>query len=140
MSCAFSWPLQQALFGALSANAEIAALVGAHLYDDPPEDEVLARDGAAWIVLGDEQVTPWSTASDQGAAHMIEISVITAQRGFATAKRIAGAICEATLGTLSLSRGRVVNASFLGAKTRRSIKNGARRIDLRFRIAIEDQQ
>ncbi len=139
MSAAFSWPLQQALFAALSAHPEIAATIGDAIFDEPPVSETLGRDGAVWIVLGDEVVTPWSTASDQGAAHAVQISVVAAQRGFATAKRVADAVCDAALGPLTLARGRVVNAGFLSARTQRVGKGAARRIDLRFRIVIEDQ-
>ncbi|MGF1659372.1 MAG: DUF3168 domain-containing protein [Rubrimonas sp.] len=139
MSCAYSWPLQQALHGALSARPELSALVGGRIHDEAPADDALIGDDAAWVLLGDEQVSPWATASDAGAAHIVTLSVISTHRGFAVAKQVAGAVCEVALGPLKLSRGRVVNAGFLGAKTRRLAAGPARRIDLRFRIVIEDQ-
>ena len=84
-------------------------------------------------------MTPWATATDAGAAHVISISVISTHRGFSVAKQVAGAVCEAALGPLTLSRGRVANSGFLGARTRRLAVGPSRRIDLRFRIVIEDQ-
>lgn len=139
MSCAYSWPLQRALHAALSARPELSALVGGRIHDEPPPDDALVGESAVWVLLGDEHVAPWATASDAGAAHEISISVISTHRGFAVAKQAADAVCEAALGPLALSRGRVVNAGFLGARTQRLSAGSARRIDLRFRIVIEDQ-
>ena len=139
MSCAYSWPLQQALHAAFSSRPEISALVGSRIYDEPPADDALVVGDAAWILLGDEQVTSWATASDAGAAHVILISVISTHRGFGVANQVASAVCEAALGPLTLSRGKVVNAGFLEARTRRLAAGPSRRIDLRFRIVIEDR-
>lgn len=137
MSYAFSWPLQQALFAALAADATVAALAGGRIYDAAPHAAVKATDGL-WIMLGDEQVDPWSTATDRGAAHAIQISVVGSAGGFGALKRLADAVCLVALGPLSLSRGRVVTANFLGGRTRRVEGAALRQIDLRFRLAIED--
>lgn len=138
MSYAFSWPLQQALFAALSADATVAALVAGRIYDAAPHATGTGAQDGPWIVLGDEQVDAWSTATDRGAAHAIQISVVGGAGGFGALKRLADAVCEVALGPLSLSRGRIVTAHFLGGRTRRIEGAGLRQIDLRFRLAIEE--
>jgi len=137
MTYAFSWPLQQALFAALGADATVAALAGGRIYDAAPHAAADPQDGP-WIVIGDEQVDAWSTASDRGAAHAVQISVVCGAGGFGALKRLADAVCAVALGPLGLSRGRVVSANFLGGRTRRIEGAGLRQIDLRFRLAIED--
>lgn len=89
------------------------------------------------MVLGDETVEPWSTASDDGAAHVVAISAVAETGGFGALKRLAGAICDVALAPLTLERGRIVSSRFLGGRTRREEKGRVRRIELRFRIVIE---
>ncbi len=139
MTYAFSWPLQQALFGALQADATVAELAGARVYDEAPHAEALAGLTGPYVVLGDETVDAWSTATDRGATHAVQVSVISPERGFGALKRLAAAVCAVALGPLALDRGRVVFASFLGGRTRRVEGAGLRRIDLRFRLAVEEQ-
>lgn len=138
MTYAFSWPLQQAIHAALTDNPTLADLVAQRVHDDPPHTSTTGSEGLPYILIGDEQVDAWSTATDRGAVHAVQISVISAQRGFAVLKRIAGAVCEVMLAPLSLSRGRIVTATFLGGRTRRIERDALRRLDLRFRLAIED--
>jgi hypothetical protein len=137
VSFAFAWPLQQALFAALRAHPDIAAMAGGRVHDEPPHGAEGALADGPIVILGDESVEPWGTATDAGAAHAVQIAVVSAERGFGPLKRLAGAVCDVALGPLSLSRGRVVNQSFLGGRTSRA-EGGLRRIDLRFRIAVED--
>lgn len=139
MTYAFSWPLQQALFAALQADPTVAAMAGGRIYDEAPHAEALTGTVGPWLVLGDETVDAWSTATDRGASHAVQVSVIAPGRGFGVLKRLAAAVCDVALGPLALDRGRVVFASFLGGRTRRDEGAGLRRIDLRFRLAIEDR-
>lgn len=138
MTYAFGWALQKALHAALTANPELAALVGDRIYDAPPHRAAAEAPDAPYVLIGDETVAPWSTATEQGATHEIAISAVGAEPGFATVKRVAAAVCDALLGPLSPERGRVVSACFLGGRTRRARRGPVRRIDMRFRIAIED--
>lgn len=138
MTYAFSWALQQALFAALRDHPDVAALAGGRVHDEAPHAAEGALASGPVILLGDESVEPWGAANDAGAAHAVQIAVVSADRGFGALKRLAGAVCEVALGPLALSRGRVVNASFLGGRTSRIEGAGLRRIDLRFRIAVED--
>jgi hypothetical protein len=135
---AFSLPLQEAIHARLTQDPVIAGLVAGRIHDDPPHTATRTGEGLPYIVLGDEEVDAWSTATDRGALHAVQISIVSGQRGFAGLKRIAQAVCDAMLGPLDLTRGRVVNATFLAGRTRRIGKDALRRLDLRFRLAIED--
>ena len=131
----FSWPLQRALVAALSAAPTVITLAGGRVLDEPVRGTGV--DGPV-VLLGDETVTPWSTATDTGAEHRFSISVVAQAQGFSVLKPLAAAICETVLGPLPLDRGRIVNAAFLGARTGRDPVRQIRRIDLTFRIVIED--
>ncbi|MCL5775587.1 DUF3168 domain-containing protein [Limibaculum sp. FT325] len=52
---------------------------------------------------------------------------------------MAGAVSDALLGApLALERGRAVLVSFVSARTKREERDTLRRIDLRFRVLVED--
>lgn len=139
MTYALSWPLQQAVYQLLSADAGVAALVGTRIYDAPLPPDAEAEPDGLYVTIGDERVEDWSTATDRGAAHTLTIAVHAPRRGFAEAKQAAGAISDALLGgTLALSRGRAVLVRFAGARTRREENDALRRIEMRFRVTLED--
>lgn len=137
MTYALAWPLQEAVYQRLSGDAGLAALV-AGIYDAAPHQVSEAGDGL-YVTLGDEEVADWATASDRGAVHTLAISVHAPRRGFAEAKEVAGLISD-LLGAsdLVLSRGRLVQARFVSARTARAENDALRRIDLRFRMVLED--
>lgn len=134
MTYAFSWGLQQALHAALTADATVAELAGGRVWDEPPAE---AAEGA-YVLLGEERVEPWGTATERGAVHEISLSVVGEARGFGGLKRLAGAVCEAVAGLSALPAGRVVAARFEGGRARRATSREPRRVDLRFRIVVED--
>jgi hypothetical protein len=138
MTYAFGWPLQQAIHAALRSHPDLAALVGDRVHDAAPHRDAEGASEGPYVLIGDERVTPWSTATDVGAAHEIAVAAVSWEPGFATVKRVAGAVCAAMLGPLAPERGRVVSASFLGARTTR--RGALRRIDMRFRFAVEDTE
>ncbi len=139
MTYALSWPLQQGVFQLLSATPGVASLVGGRIYDAPLPTEAEADPEALWVTIGDESVADWSTASDRGAAHDLTIAVHAPRRGFAEAKQAAGAISDALLdGQIAMSRGRAVQVRFTGARTRREEGDALRRIEMRFRVIVED--
>jgi hypothetical protein len=131
----FSWPLQRALVETLRADPAVAAIAGERVLDEPLSETGLA--GPA-VMLGDETVTPWATATEQGAEHRVEISVVGQDHGFSRLKPLADAVCAVVLGPLPLERGRIVNVGFLAARARRDAIRHLRRIDMSFRIVIED--
>jgi len=138
MSYAFSWPLQQALVAALSVDPVIAAEVGGRIFDAPPHAADLGDPPPPFVLLGEEVVDAWASAFDAGAEHTLTLSVIAGDGGFARVKRVAAAAAEVALGPLALTRGRVVLARFLDARSRLSEGGALRRIDLRLRLVIED--
>lgn len=139
MTYALSWPLQQGIFQLLSTDADVAALTGGRIFDAPPHQASEADPEGIYLTLGDETVRDWSTATDHGAVHLVSITVHAPRRGFAEAKQVAGAVSDALLnGAIALSRGRVVLARFVEARTRRQENGALRRIEMRFRILVED--
>ena len=138
MTYALSWPLQEGLFALISGDPACDALLSGRVYDAAPHLGGEEPDGV-YVTLGDEQTSDWSTASDAGAIHLVSMSIHSPGHGFAVAKQAAAAVCDAVLaGGLTLSRGRLVNARFVDARTRRAEADAHRRIDLRFRLTLED--
>ncbi len=139
MTYALSWPLQEGVFQLLSTDAGVAAHVGGRIYDAPPSLDAEADPDGIYVTIGDERVEDWSTATDQGAAHLLTIAVHAPRRGFAEAKQAAGAISDAMLGGgIAMSRGRVILVRFVDARTRREEGDALRRIEMRFRVTAED--
>ncbi|GMG81232.1 hypothetical protein LNKW23_04440 [Paralimibaculum aggregatum] len=137
MTYALAWALQQALYARLAADPALAALAGGRIWDAAPPETGAAD--ALYVVLGDEEARDFSTATDRGAEHVLTISVVTPQAGFAEAKQAAAAICDALLGAeLALARGRLICLGFQGALAERLEKDALRRIRLRFRALLED--
>lgn len=139
MTYALSWPLQEALFSVISADAACTGFFGNRVYDfaQPFGDEAEAE--GPYLIIGDEEARDWSTASDDGAVHTVRLDVWAPRFSFNEAKRAAGAVSDAVLtGDISPSRGRVINARFIDAKTRRTENDALRGIQMRFRIVVED--
>jgi hypothetical protein len=137
MTYAFSWHLQRAVFAALSADPALREVAGGRVYDEPPHGAELGPGTGPYVLIGEERVEPWSTAPDRGAIHELRATVVAAPGGFGAAKQAAAAVSDRLLGALPLARGRVVNSGFLGGRALRA-GDGRRRIELRFRIVVED--
>ena len=141
MTYAMSWPLQQALFRLFCENAICAEYFGHRIYDAPPPLLGEAAPDGIYLTFGDEEVDDWSTGSDSGAVHLIQLTVNAPRRGFSEAKQAAAAVSDAILdGELVPTRGTVVNARFIDAKTKRAENDALRQITLRFRITMEDTE
>lgn len=139
MTYALSWPLQQAVFGVLSADPILAGIVGDRIYDAPPPFETDQAPDSLWITLGDERVDDWSTKDSSGAVHVLTVAVHAPRRGFAEAKAAAGAVSDVLLNAaLAPSRGQIVHVGFVSGRTRRSADDLMRRIEMRFRVLVED--
>ena len=134
MSYAVAGALQAAVYQHLRADAVLAALVGAAVYDAMPPGPLVGT----YVSLGPEDVTDASDKTGDGATHDFVVSVITDEAGFATAKAAAAAVSDALVGAdLVLARGRLVGLWFLRAQARRVAKADTRRIDLVFRARVE---
>jgi len=94
-----------------------------------------------YVSLGPEQVRDRSDKIGRGAAHDFTVSVVTAAAGFEVAKALAGAVSDALLeADMVLARGRLVGLDFLQTKAERAARGRLRRIDLRFRARVDDNQ
>lgn len=139
MTYALSWPLQKAVFALVAGDPGIAALATGGVHDEPPHGADPGGIDGPYIVLGDENVSAWSDASCDGAVHSLQISAIADNDGFAVLKQIGGRVSDLLIDAEpELDRGRVVSANFIGGLTRRIDQGRRRRLDLRFRIVVED--
>ncbi|MFQ5622347.1 MAG: DUF3168 domain-containing protein [Paracoccaceae bacterium] len=138
MTYALADALQKAVYGALAQDATLSGLVGTAIYDAPPPDDGLAQPGPH-VVLGEERVRAQSSVSAQGAVHDFTVQVHSAADGFASAKQIAAAVCDALIdAALALDRGTLVGLQFLQARAARGRPPEQRRILLRFRARLQD--
>ncbi|MBO9472021.1 DUF3168 domain-containing protein [Shimia sp. R10_1] len=137
MSYAAGAALQEAVYQALVADTGLNAQVDGAIYDAMPAGQV----PALFVSLGAETVRDRSDSDGGGAEHRFVVSVICEATGFARAKSAAVAASDVLVGNgLPLARGRVVFLVFDRATARRDTQKNLRRIDLRFRARIEDDQ
>lgn len=139
MTYALSWPLQAGLYKAVCESPDCNQHLEGRVFDAAPPNQGQTLLDEIYVTFGDEDVTDWSSSTTIGAVHTITVSVFAPRRGFAGAKQAAAAVSDAILtGDITLARGTVVNAQFIDAKTRREDGDTLRRIDLRFRITVQD--
>jgi len=82
------WPLQQAIFAALSADAALTALLGpGRILDDVPQGTPLP-----YVTLGRMTAQDWSTGSEDGTEHVLTVHVWSGTRGKKQAHEILGAV------------------------------------------------
>ena len=94
--------------------------------------------GGKFILLGPETASDKGDKGHRGAEHQFQVSVISDDTGFLTAKVIAAHVSDALLGSsLSLTAGSLVGLSFYRAIARRLNQGEQRRIDLVFRARID---
>ena len=136
MSYAPSAALQAAIYARLSTDAAVQPLVGNAIHDAVPP----GTPPGTFIVVGPEEVLDRSDATAAAAEHRLKISVVSNASGFQHAKEVAGAVSDALLRrpVPPLARGRVVGLWFHRAEATRVRSTGARRIDLTFRVLVED--
>jgi len=128
MSVAFSWPLQQGLYWALSAAPAITDL--AEILD--ASSDPVAGD---YVSIGEEQVRQRGPGLSQ---HDVVIEVHSPALGFARAKAIAAAVGQVLLAAPPAVTGATVtDLRFLKARARRSKGTERRLITLTFRILID---
>ena len=139
MTYALSWPLQEGIFSLVCHEPACATALGGRIFDHaPPPGQVDGLDDV-YMSFGDEEVQDWSSGSTRGAVHTVLISIFSPRRGFFAAKQAASAVSDAILGGgLTLSQGTVVNIRFVDARTRREETDSLRRIDMRFRITVQE--
>ena len=136
MTVAFSGALQSAVYSRLSGDAVLTALVGEAVYDAPPEPGSVGR--IAHVMLGEERIRSFDTKTSSGARHEFAVTVHSGEDGFAVAKQVAAAVCDALVDApLTLALGRLVSLSFVRAAAERGPAPAKRAISLLFRAVID---
>lgn len=93
-----SFPLQQAIYTALTGAAAVTALVGSRVYDEPPESPTFP-----YITIGDDAVENIGTKTEDISAHELTLHAWDrTHRGRKVVKQVLDAI-KATLHHASLS-------------------------------------
>jgi Protein of unknown function (DUF3168) len=130
-----SFALQQAIYAALAASPDLQSLIGdpPRLYDYVPRDSAFP-----YVVLGDGSESDWSTATEDGTEHVLQIDVWSRTTGHREAKQIAGVI-RATLNDapLSVSDAALIDIRYVAAALARQPDGQTTRAALRFRAVTE---
>lgn len=138
MTYAFSAGLQAAIYQRLAGDPALTDLIGSAIYDAPLKVDGGAGAAADHITLGEETVRPNDTKTSQGAVHDFSVTVHSARDGFGTAKAIAAVVCESLIDApLPMVQGHLVGLRFLQAKADRGRAPEKRRISLRFRAFVD---
>jgi hypothetical protein len=86
-----TWPLQQALFAALAADAALTQLIGpGRVFDDVPQGTAFP-----YVALGPVRAQDWSTGTEPGTEHIVTVHVWSGAPGKKEAHEILGAVCTA---------------------------------------------
>ncbi|OUS20846.1 DUF3168 domain-containing protein [Litorivita pollutaquae] len=134
MSYVTSPALQAAVFSALSADPTVTGLVSGAIYDALPSGTL----PSTYVSLGPETVFGASDMTSEGALHKFEVSVVTTDQGFQSAKDVGAAICDVLIDAdLTLSRGTLIGIGFDRAVALREENGTVRRINLTFRARVE---
>lgn len=135
MSYGVAAALQAAIYDCLSTDAKLTGMVGAAIFDTAPPGPL----PPIYVSLGAEDVQDRSAYDGHGAMHEVVISVVCDSGGFQLAKAAAGAVSDALLyNDFALDRGRLLALDFRRASARQTGAGQSRRIDLRFRARVED--
>ena len=130
MSYAAAAALQSAVFARLTG---FAALAGVSVVDAVAPGAGTGK----FVLLGPETASDQSDKTGAGAEHLFQVSVISDDTGFLSAKVIAAQVSLALVGvTLNLTAGQLVDLNFVRATARRLKEGDHRRIDLVFRARI----
>lgn len=123
--------VQSFVYGLLSADAAVTALVGTAIYDTSPTG-VLPDIS---VLIGAEEVIDASDKSASARLHRIEIEVVARTSGFALAKDVAQAVKSALQGASGpAGSGQVTRVQFKRSAAFRETDEGTRRVRLRFDI------
>ncbi|MDO8838512.1 MAG: DUF3168 domain-containing protein [Parvibaculum sp.] len=126
--------LQKAVYAALAADAALAALVAARIYDNPPDDV-----GLPYLTLGESETRDWSTGESRGAEHLLSLHAFSRRGGRAEAKEILAAVgARLHDAALTLEGHALVNLRLRDSETRREADGTTWRGTIRFRAVTEE--
>lgn len=133
-----SWALQQAVFATLCASDDVKEAVGdpPRVFDAPPR-------GAAfpYVVVGDERMSDWSTATEAGSEHALAVQVWSRANGHKEAKLAAEAVRAALDGAELAVTGRtLVGIRHLETEFARESDGETIRAVVRFRAVMEESE
>lgn len=128
--------LQEAVFSALVADAELGDMIGgAKIFDSVPRNAA-----APYVHLGEMVFRDWSTATERGAEINFAIAVWSRgegrSEGFRIAERVVLLLHDVSL---SLEGFRLVNLRHVATETARAEKPEGRRLVARFRAVVEPE-
>jgi hypothetical protein len=126
--------VQKAIVQALNANASLTALIGAgKIFDDVPPGV-----RPPYVLLSGAASDDWSTATEAGAEHRLELEVWSDQRGRRSAALIAEACIGAAEGIGAIEAPwRLVNLRHLSTAHSRDPQTEYHRALIRFRAVTE---
>jgi hypothetical protein len=130
-----SFALQQAIYAALAASTDLQALIG-----DPPRlFDYVPRDSAfPYVVLGDGSESEWSTSTENGTEHAVQIDVWSRSTGHRESKQIAEAVRDAlNNASLTVSDTTLIDIRHLATAFARQTDGQTTRATLRFRAVTE---
>lgn len=126
--------LQKAVHAALSADAALAALIAARIYDNPPDDA-----GFPYLTLGENEMRDWSTGESRGAEHLLSLHAFSRRGGRREAKEILAAVgARLHDAALTLEGHALVNLRLRDSETRREPDGTTWRGTIRFRAVTEE--
>ncbi len=101
-----SFALQQSIYAALAADAQITTLLGApRIFDDVPQ-----KSDFPYLTLGQSSVRDWSTGTESGDEHILTVHVWSRASGRKQTHEIMGALKSALHNrALTLAGHRLVN-------------------------------
>jgi hypothetical protein len=126
--------LQKAIFGALSAETGLAAVVGTRIFDHAP-----ANVAFPYITFGRTSVYDWSTATESGTEQLFTLHVWSKGKGKKEALEIMDLAREALHdAALELEGHSLVNLRLEFSEARYDDRNEAHHGVLRFRAVVEE--
>lgn len=125
--------LQKAIVAALRADAGLAALIGARVYDDPPRETPFP-----YVGIGPASLAEADTDLERGHVHLFHLDIFSRQGGRKEVRQILGAI-EAVLhdADLALDGHRLINLRFELADIFREEDGETMRGTVRYRAVTE---
>jgi hypothetical protein len=132
-----SWALQQAIFATLCASEDVKEVVGdpPRIFDTPPRGTAFP-----YIVIGDDTETDWSTATEAGSEHAVQVHVWSRADGRKEAKLAADAVRGALNGAeLSVTGQTLIDIHYLETALTRDSDGETIHAVLRFRAVLEPQ-
>ncbi len=130
-----SWALQQAIFAELSSSDAVKAVAGdpPRVFDVPPRAAAFP-----YVVVGDDAVSDWSTATEPGSEHVVAIHIWSRANGHREAKLCAQAVEDALDGAeLAVTGQALIDIRHLSSEYARDA-DGVHAV-LKFRAVMESE-